>query len=354
MTQLQNYAAGNGSEKLKIGLVGSGYVGQAYAQAFAGYSRASLVAVADLRPEAARDMAEGLKCASFDSYESMAEAVDLDAVIVCTPPVTHPEISTYFLTRGVHVLCEKPLSIDVESARSMMETARSAGTQLIMASKFRHVDDVVRAKSLVTSGIIGDVVLFENSFTSQVDMSSRWNSMPQISGGGVLIDNGTHSVDMMRYFLGPLAEVHALEGKRTQGLPVEDTVHILARSVSGVVATSDLSWTINKERESYIDIYGSQGMVSVGWRESKYRHFASPNWLKFGSGYSKSQAFRNQVDNFVLTLRGEVPSAITVQDSLASVQVIAAAYTALHRRQWTPVLTDDFAEELVGVKGAAL
>jgi predicted dehydrogenase len=267
----------------------------------------------------------------------MIAGTKLDAVVVCTPPTTHPEITQYFLERKVHVLCEKPLSVDLDSATRMVQSAARAGVRLTMASKFRYVEDVIRAKSIVTSGILGEIILFENAFTSRVDMSARWNSDPSISGGGVLIDNGAHSVDLMRYFLGPLAAVQVVEGKRVQGLPVEDTVRIFVRSVSGVMGSIDLSWSINKELDSYINIYGSNGTIMVGWRESKYRQSSSRDWIVFGKGYDKIQAFRSQLNNFARAIRGEEMLLIGPEDALASVEVMEAAYRALRRDHWINV-----------------
>ncbi len=323
--------------KLKFGLIGAGGIAQSYAQAFEQSQTSELVAVVDVRPEAAQALAERLSCQSFDSYKSMAESLELDAVIICTPPITHREISVYFLERRINVLCEKPLSVDVQSAIEMVEAAARSGVILTMASKFRYVEDVIRAKSLVMSGVLGEIVLFENAFTSRIDMTSRWNSNPTISGGGVLIDNGTHSLDIMRYFLGALAEVQVIEGKRIQSLDVEDTVRIFAKSASGVVGNVDLSWSINKELDSYIRIYGSQGTISIGWKESKYRQSSSPEWIKFGNGYNKVQAFTSQIENFSKAILGQEMLLITPQDSIASVEVMEAAYQSMNRTQWTGV-----------------
>ena len=307
-------------KRLRFGMIGAGGISQAYAEAFRNLRVARIVAVADTRSEAAKALSEGIGCQWYNSYQAMAKKEKLDAVVVCTPPVTHPEICVYFLGRKVHVLCEKPLSIDVKNAKLIVEAARSAQVKLTMASKFRYAEDVIRAKSIVTSGILGEVVLFENAFTSRVDMSSRWNADSHISGGGVLIDNGTHSVDIMRYFVGPLAEVQVVEGKRVQGLAVEDTVRIFVRSMNGVMGTIDLSWSINKELDSYINIYGSHGTVFVGWKESKYRQSSSRDWVVFGNGYDKVQAFRSQVNNFSKAIRGEENLLITAEDALASVR----------------------------------
>jgi predicted dehydrogenase len=326
-------------DPVRFALIGVGGIAQSYAQAFETCNGCvKLAAVADVRPDAAAAFAERFRCPAFPSYRAMAEqSGKLDAVIICTPPSTHEEIGLHFLERKMHVLCEKPFTLTSASARRMLHAADDAGVLLTMASKFRYVEDVVRAKSIVTSGILGEVILFENAFTSRVDMTNRWNSKPEVSGGGVLIDNGAHSVDLMRYFLGPLSEVQVIEGKRVQGLPVEDTVRIFVRSTAGVMGSIDLSWSINKELDSYINIYGSHGTVLVGWKESKYRQLASRDWVVFGKGYDKVQAFASQILNFARAIRGQEMLRITAEDGLASVEVIEAAYQSLREEHWTTV-----------------
>lgn len=323
--------------RLKFGIVGAGRIAQSYAEAFALTEVAEVVAVADVNRQAAQALAERLHCHAYASHAAMASALSLDAVVVCTPPATHTDICLELFERGIHVLCEKPLSLDYASAQTMIERARRNGVMLMMASKFRYAEDVVRARSLVASNTIGEVILLDNAFTSHVEMRSRWNSDPAISGGGVLIDNGTHSVDLMRYFLGSLTEVHVVEGKRSQGLAVEETVRMCVRNHDGVLGNIDLSWSIDKELSSFLNIYGTQGTISVGWRESKYRLASSREWIVFGNGYDKVQAFRSQINNFAQVIRGVEEPLTTPEDAMASVQVIAAAYAALGRCRWTKV-----------------
>lgn len=328
------------NQVVRFGIVGAGTIAQSYAFAFESCQCAQVVAVADTNLAAAAALAEQLKCRSYGSHSVMAREAELDAVLICTPPDSHPEICLEFLEKRVAVLCEKPLSIDQSSAERMVETSRRLGVKLTMASKFRFVDDVTRAKNLVASGVLGDIVLVENFFTSHVDMTKRWNSNPAISGGGVLIDNGTHSVDLLRYFIGPLKEIHVVEGKRRQNLPVEETVHVFVRSESGVLGTVDLSWSINKELESYLRIYGTEGTISVGWKESKFLLSGHHEWKVFGKGYNKVQAFRSQIENFAKALRGEEILLLSLDDALASVQVVESAYASLRDSRWISIPLD--------------
>ena len=128
-----------------------------------------------------------------------------------------------------------------------------------------------------------------------------------------------------------------IEGKRLQGLPVEDTVRVFVRTADDVMGTVDLSWTIHKDQPSYISVYGSQGTLQVGWKESKYRRNDQTAWTVFGRGYDKLQAFTSQIDNLAHTLRGEGELLIKPDDALASVEVIEAAYESLWHNRWQPV-----------------
>ena len=319
---------------IRVGLIGAGGIASAYQEVFAGLEDAALTVVCDVDPLAGRRLAE----AAGAEYTSEATEVEgVDAVIICTPPNSHPELAIHFLNRSIPVLCEKPLAIDVGSARLMTAEAAKTGTILTMASKFRYVPDIAAARSIIQSGILGEIILYENSFASHVDMSSRWNSDRKIAGGGVLIDNGTHSLDIARYLLGSIEQVLAVEGKRVQSVGVEDTASIFFTTVDGVTGTIDLSWSVNKERDSFIEIYGSEGTVRVGWNSSVYRQATSSDWVQFGSGYDKLEAMTAQVRNFIGAVQGTEPLLITAEDGIASVAVVAAAYDSLNSPSWVAV-----------------
>lgn len=321
---------------VRMGLIGAGRIGSVYGPVLAQSEDLRVVGVVDTQIEPAERIARELDSRVYPDHHALAEA-GLDAALICTPPNTHAAIAIDLLSRGIHVMCEKPLAMKLPEARSMLDAAHSSGAVLTMASKFRYAEDVVRARSIVQSGILGEIILLENTFASRVEMANRWNSNPDVSGGGVLIDNGTHSVDIIRFFLGPIAEVMAVEGRRVQSLSVEDTAQVFLRSHDAVRATVDLSWTLDKERDSYLDIYGSEGTVRVGWKESRYRQSSSPNWVAFGHGYDKWKAVGDQVANFCGAILGRESLRITAEDALASVKVIEAAYASLGADDWVGV-----------------
>ena len=324
--------------KLKFALIGTGGIAQTYAQAFQTSRCCKLVAVADIRKESADAFAEPFGAKSYADYKTLAANETVDAAIVSTPPNSHPEIAMYFMRQGVNVLCEKPLCLSVADAKEMIACAEKSNVRFTMATKFRYVEDVVKAKAMIASGVLGNIVQFENAFTAKVDMSKRWNSDSRISGGGVLMDNGTHSIDIIRYFLGAITEVLAVETGKMQNLSVDENVKMFAKTANGIAASVDLTWGINKELPNFISIYGTNGTLHIGWHASKYRLNSNPDWTQFGKGYDKVQAFRSKIENFAGAIRGTEELLTKPEDALASVEVIEAAYKSLNQNLWQKVI----------------
>lgn len=322
---------------LNFALIGCGRIAQTYLEAISTASECTLKGVADVRKKTAQSVAEQYGCKAYTDYHQVLDGNYIHAVAVCTPPNTHAEIATFFLENGVHVLCEKPFALDSKAAEAMVKKAEEKRCLLMMASKFRYVDDIIKARGIVESGILGDIILFENVFCSKVDMRDRWNSRKEIAGGGVLVDNGSHSVDIARYLLGPIVKVQAEEGKKVQKLQVEDTSRLYFRTQSDIMGAVDLSWSIHKEQESYIDLYGTEGVLAIGWKCSKYRQSEKLDWVRFGSGYDKISAFARQIKNFVGAIKGSEMPLINAKDGLESVKVIEAAYRSAGTNKWVDV-----------------
>lgn len=323
--------------KINIGIVGCGRIAAAHLQALQTIEDCQLVGVADV-DEAARESFSGKAgCPAYSGYREMIDRKKPEIVVVCVPPVSHPEVTIYALQHGANVLCEKPFAIDTPSARRMVDVAEKAHRYLTMASKFRFVQDVARARELVREGVLGKMVLCEIAFCARADMRGRWPSNPAISGGGVLIDNGSHAVDIIRYLLGPISRVQAQHGRRLQDLEVEDTSMVFVETADSVWGRIDLDWCIEKNHDAFICMHGSEGMLVVGWGSSRYRRYDSKEWVQFGKGYSKLDAFVQQHRNFIDCVRGKAEPVINAEDSLESVRVIEVAYLSASSNKWLEV-----------------
>ena len=330
--------AKKGNAAIRFALIGCGRISQTHLQAMEVLKDYCLLkAVVDVREDAAKSVGNQYGCEAYADYRRVLDNDQIDAVIISAPPNTHAEIATFFLENKKHVLCEKPLATPVADAQTMVNKAAENDTLLMMASKYRYVADTIKAKGIVESGILGEIILFENVFCGKVDMRDRWNASREVGGGGVIVDNGCHSVDIARFLLGPIEKVQAAEGKRVQKLDVEDTARIHFRTASDAMGMVDLSWSIQKERDSYLELFGTEGVLSIGWQCSKYRQSEKMNWIPFGKGYNKVDAFSSQIRNFVQSIRGKEMPLITAEDALESVKVIEAAYKSVAMSTWVDV-----------------
>jgi predicted dehydrogenase len=232
------------------------------------------------------------------------------------------------LRAGVPVMCEKPLAVDLPTARRLAAVSDTTGTPLTMATKFRFVDDVALTSELIATGALGEVLKVEVSFAGRVEMGRRWNARREVSGGGVLIDNATHGVDLVRHLVGDLVEVAVLDHPPGQPLAVEDGSTLLGRTAGGVLAQVDVTWSFRRLSPVYCAVYGTGGSVEIGWSGARAVTRDAPEPYSFGTGYRKIDSLRDNLAAVLTALAAGQAPPVTAADAVAAAAVIQAGYAA--------------------------
>ncbi len=323
------------SKQFNVGIIGLGRIGAVHVEAWDSLEGARVVAVCD-SSEAARVAASQKGLAVFSDPQAMLDAVQLDAVSICAPPNQHQPLAEICFEKGVAVLCEKPLAADGSTATALVQSAHRHHARFQLATKFRHVPELQKARQLMADGAVGEPLTFRIEFAGPVDMSQRWNSDPSFSGGGVLIDNGSHALDLTRFLFSAIDNVMAVSLKAVQKLQVEDSALLLVSTEGGVTGKIMLSWSMKPADQDYVVIQGSKGQITVGWKESWLRGDGQAP-QKIGSGYDKNDSHRRMMTMFRDFALGEGPGWISEEEALSSALVTDAAYQSMRSERWVKV-----------------
>jgi predicted dehydrogenase len=313
---------------IRFAIVGYGMIADAHATAIQASGDAQLIAVADPAPEAQRVAHERWGCSAYESVDRMLGEVKVDAACVCAPPALHRPLAERLLDAGLHVLCEKPLSVTVQDARAMVSLAEKRRLVLAVSSKFRFVPDLLEARRHIDAGAIGQPISCEVAFCARIPVADRWNLRPELSGGGVVMDNGPHAYDTLRVVLGqPPLVTSAMFAPRTVSPDVEDTAEILFRTEGGPIGRIALSWAYFARDLDYLIVQGMKGTLRVGWTGGGVRAHGDADWTPFGSGYRKAEAFGSQLGAFISSVR-DVRGAEGPAEAVGALEFVERVYEA--------------------------
>jgi predicted dehydrogenase len=247
---------------IRVAIIGCGLVGQKRARALAG---AKLVACVDPDRSRAGDLARNAKgCAVFPDWRSVIRSDQIDVVIVATPHNLLAEISGAAVREGKHVLVEKPGARNVDELRGLISIAESAGVRVRVGFNHRYHPAFQQARELVDSGKIGSLMFIRARYGhgGRKEYDREWRARPEISGGGELIDQGTHLIDLAHWFLGEFEEVDGFAHTYFWEIPVDDNAFLLLKTKEKKVAFLHASWTEWKNTFSF-EIYGRGGKLQV-------------------------------------------------------------------------------------------
>jgi len=320
--------------RLGIGVVGLGRMGALHARYVArGVPGAKVVAVADFDIERARAMGVELDVANvFGSAAELAACPEVDAVLLATPSVRHPDDVIAAASAGKDVLCEKPLSLDIAGSEAALAAVAKAGIRLQVGLMRRHDPDYARAAERLAGGVVGRPVLFK-SLQFDPEPPALAFCDPKISGG-IFLDMGIHEFDLARWLMDDeVVEVHAWGS--TAGVPELATVGdydsavVNLRFRKGGTGSVEMARTTVYGEDVRTEVVGSEGSVFIGRLPYSQGSFGTrgtltidavdPSQMRFAIAYAA------QVQAFVAALAAGQPVTPTGEDALAALRISLAA-----------------------------
>ena len=325
---------------IKFAIIGSGSIAQTHAQAISAIDDATVVAVYGRSAEKAKKLANQYNCDWYTDLGEMLKRTDIDAVSICTPNGTHADIGIIAALAGKHVLVEKPIDISLEKADELIAICQTQGVKLGVIFQRRYSEGVATLKQLVEEGKLGQLLFggcyFKLYRSQEYYDSAVWRGTWEVDGGGVLMNQGIHYIDMLQYIMGPVAEVTACCG--TLGhvdIEVEDTAASSITFNSGALGVIEGTTCAYPGLVSRVDIYGTEGtaiiendiLTSVQLK-SGYDYHVESNTDHAGvsSPAISSDFHQRQFEDMVMAIQLDTEPAITGKEGRKSLEIILAIY----------------------------
>lgn len=246
----------------RAAIVGCGLIGHKRARAL-GDSR--LVAVADTDAERARRLAgQHPGCAAGTDWEATVARPDVDVVLVATTNQALAPVTLAAIRQGKHVLVEKPAARTADELAPLLPAARAAGVVVKVGFNHRFHPAFLKAYELVDGGALGPLLYVRGRYGhgGRVGYDREWRADPAVAGGGELLDQGVHLIDLARWFLGDFAEVEGHIGTYFWDMPVEDNGFVLLRTARGQTAWLHASCTEWKNLFCF-EVFGRDGKLQI-------------------------------------------------------------------------------------------
>jgi len=335
---------------LAVGIVGYGYMGQIRRRTVDDHPELELAGICDPVLEPGSD---SVHARVFPTYQGLVGA-SMDVVFVCTPNCVAPEVVIYGLEHGCHIFCEKPPGRNLGDIKRIIAAEKAhPELRLIFGFNHGHHPGIVDAKAIVDSGSLGRILWVRGVYgkSGGNDFEKSWRNDPQVSGGGILLDQGIHMLDLFRYFCGDFVEAMGMTTTAFWNVAVEDNAFVMLRSSDGVLAQLHSSATLWKHtfrleiglENGYLVVsgllsktgsYGRETLL-IGRKPARGEKVALGNPREETTYYDTDLSWDVQVNHLVECIRDNRPvSDSTSLDALKVMEICEEVYRqeALRRR----------------------
>ncbi|MEM2888957.1 MAG: Gfo/Idh/MocA family oxidoreductase [Candidatus Bathyarchaeia archaeon] len=267
--------------KVKIGIIGAGKIANSHARSYLSLSNVQILAVCDINKEAAKNLALEYSIPKvYTDYHDMLADKDIDAVSICTPNYLHAPISIDSLEAGKHVLCEKPVAMNAVEAEKVRRKVKESRKVFVIGHWLPHTPEAKILKKMIDSQKLGEIYFVKAGWIRKFMFPDpRWYSVKDKSGGGPLMDIGTHIIDLTLWMMNYPDPSYVLSSVYTCVAPkqlrnlyndldsvynVEDMAAAMIKLKNGCTVMLETSWACYIEREKiYLNIYGTEGGAEI-------------------------------------------------------------------------------------------
>ncbi len=345
---------------LQLAIIGSGNIARTHADAIALLPGVRLAAVCSRNPEKARELAAASEAQVFDCVETLLTFAALDAVLVATPSGAHEEAVLSALRAGKPVLCEKPLEISTVRVSRMIAEADRSGVILAGFFPLRFGAGARLIREALDTGRFGRLTFLSArvKWWREQDYyrNSSWRGTWELDGGGALMNQGIHAVDLLQWMGGPVKEVAAFGGALAHpGLQVEDTLTACVRFENGALGTIEAGTSCFPGLDLSLEISGDRGTAIMVndriefWRfagdapaDEAIRSGRAGGEIRGGSSDPKAitcEGHRQQIAAFCHAIRGEPAAVIDGREAGKAVAIVEAIYQSSRSGKSEPIST---------------
>ena len=328
-----------------FGILGAGFVAGVHAKAIASMKNARLVGVFDPCREAAEKLAEKYGACVYPSEQALLDDAGVDVVCICTPSFAHATQAMAALRHGKHVAVEKPMALNTEEADRVLAVAEESGRQLTVISQLRFSEDIPRAREIVQSGALGKITLcslYMKYYRSpEYYSSSAWKGKLSTEGGGALMNQGIHGIDLLQYLAGPIVDAQGCVRTLVHDIEVEDSAVATLTMENGALGVIEASVCAYPGFDRRIEIHGDRGYLRL--RENRIEEMmldGKRSDFTVDDGLSSSADPRGigsylhaqQLENLLQAVCGKETLLIDGKEGRRSIAVVESIYRSSRER----------------------
>ena len=255
--------------RYKFGIVGCGVIAPHHAESILESKNGELTTVCDIIEEKAVEFAKKYNVNEYyTDYKKMIDEADIDIVCVCTPSGAHGEIAVYAANARKHLIVEKPIEITKEKINEIIEAVNKNNVKMISVFQIRTQPAFIAAKKAIEKGTLGDIILADaylKTYRSQEYYNSAgWRGTWKMDGGGALMNQGIHGVDILLWLAGDVESVFARVGTQARNIEVEDTAVVVLKFKNGAFGIIEGTTSVYPGQSKIFEIHGKKGSIIIG------------------------------------------------------------------------------------------